>query len=220
MDTATIGELRILTPDIDPRDLDPVVEPPDYGLTDALAENADWRGLDLADIRLVRSRLVGVDLSDSTWRGVTVNGCELERVDLSSARLENVTFERCRFTGCRLTGVHLTDATLKNVIFDDCRLDYATLHSTRTTGPAGWRRCNLTNAALVACRLPAVAITGCRLTGLELDDCDLRGADLRGNELTDLHGLISLRGAILDRGQLPDLATIAAQDLALDVRDT
>jgi len=218
MDTRTIGEQKILTPDLDPRDLDPVAEEPDDDLVEALVDGVSWTGNRLGGVRVSQSHLIGVDLSDAVWRNVTLYGCRLERIDLSSARLTGTTIERCEFVGCRMTGLHLSDATLKNVVFDNCRLDYATLTKVRTAGPVGFTNCNLTNGILTGCDLTKAALTACRLTEVELTDCDLRGADLRGNELTAVIGLRNLRGAILAEDQLPALATIATRELEIEVR--
>jgi uncharacterized protein YjbI with pentapeptide repeats len=218
MDTKTIGELKILIPDLDPRDLDPVAAEPDDDLHEALVEGGSWTGNHLGGGRVSQSHLIGVDLSDAVWRNVNVYGCRFERVDLSSARLTGTTIERCEFVGCRMTGLHLLDTTLKNVVFDDCRLDYATLTAVRTTGPVGLTNCNLTNGVLANCDLTRAALNACRLTEVELTNCDLRGADLRGNELTAVIGLLSLRGVILAEEQLPALATIATRELEIDVR--
>jgi uncharacterized protein YjbI with pentapeptide repeats len=218
METRTIGEARILIPDLDPRDLDPVTEEPDGELFEALVDGASWTGLQLSGGQVSQSHLVGVDLSDAAWRNVTVYGCRFERVDFSSARLLGVTIERSEFVGCRMTGVNLAKATLKNLVFSDCRLDYAMVTDARTTGPVGLADCNLTNAALTRCELTQAVLSACRLTEVELDTCDLRGADLRGNELSGILGLSSLRGAIVADEQLSALAMIAARELELDVR--
>jgi pentapeptide repeat protein len=218
METKTIGELKILIPDLDPRDLDPVAEEPDEDVHEALVDGASWTGNRLGAARISQSHLIGVDLSDAVWRNVTVYGCRFERVDLSSARLTGTTIERCEFVGCRMTGLNLADATLKNVVFDDCRLDYGTLTKVRTSGPVGLTNCNLTNVILSNCDLTKAAFNACRFTEVELAGCDLRGADLRGNELTAVIGLSSLRGAILAEEQLAALANIAARELEIDVR--
>jgi uncharacterized protein YjbI with pentapeptide repeats len=218
MDTRTIGELRILTPDLDPRDLDPVAGEPDDDLHEAMVDGGSWTGHRLAGARISQSHLVGVDLTDAVWRNVVVYGCRFERVDLSSMRMMGVTIERCEFIGCRLTGLQLVQSALKNVVFDTCRLDYANFTEVRTTGPVGLANCNLTNGVLARCDLTRAALTACRLTEVELHDCDLRGTDLRGNDLTALIGLQSLRGATVAEEQLNALVTIAVRELELDVR--
>jgi uncharacterized protein YjbI with pentapeptide repeats len=217
VDARTIGDLDILTPDMDPRDLDEVSEPPDDELLEAAVDGADWAGLRLGGTRVRLSHLVGVNLSESTWRGVTVYGCRIERADLSGARLTGLTMERCEFVGCRMTGAHIDETTLKNVIFEDCRLDYAILTTVRATGPVAWLDCRLDRGSLRECRLPSVAIRSCSLAGVELRDCDLRGADLRGSEVSTVDGLSSLRGVRLAEDQVPGLAMAALRELEIDL---
>jgi len=220
METRNIGALRILIPDLDPRDLDDVDEAPDDELFEAKVDGADWARLELGGGRIRSSHLVGVDLSNSTWRTVTVYGCRFERVDLSSAHLAGLTIERCEFIGCRMTGMQLNDSTLKNVLFEDCRLDYASLNAVKTTGPVGWTGCNLDQAVLTGCRLPTAALRQCGLRDCELRDCELRGADLRDNDLGRVHGLLSLRGVRMTDDQVAELAALAVRELEIEVTPT
>jgi fluoroquinolone resistance protein len=218
METTTVGDLRITTPDLDPDELDLFEDELDDDLTEARVEGAAWPGLELAGARIDRSLLVGVDLTESVWRNLTLRGCRLENVDLSGATFAGATVERCEFVGCRMTGLHLAKTSLKDVVFTDCRLDYARLDEVRVTGPTAWVRCLLGNATLTGCRLPTAALSECRLTDLELVGCDLRGTDLRDSDLTGVRGLDSLRGATIDTAQLEDVAVVAARELGLDVR--
>lgn len=219
MDTRTIGDLTILTPDLDPRDLDPIDEPPVDELREALVDGADWPGLqlDAADIRL--SHLIRANLTQAVWRGTTIYACRFEQVDLSGARLTEATIERCEFIACRLTGLQLTESVLKNVLFENCRLDYATLTQVRTTGSTALLGCNLDHATLTRCALPQVAINRCQMSEVELDDCDLHGVDLRGNNLSTLVGIASLRGSVVTAHQIGELAATLARELTLTVRE-
>ncbi len=217
MNIRTVGDVRVLTPDLDPRDLDPVAEPPEDELVEALVDGAVWSGLALGVAGIRLSHLVNVTLTGADWRNTPLYGCRFERVDLSGARLAGVAIERCEFNGCRMTGVQLTDAVLKNVVFDGCRLDYAALTRVRVTGPVAMVECNLDNATLRRCQLPQTAISGCRLSQVELDECDLRGADLRDSDLSSLTGMSSLRGAVITGSQLGELAAALPRELDLTV---
>ena len=59
METRTVGDLRVLAPDIDPRDLDDVDEPTDDDLVEAKVDGADWKGHQLVGARVSGSRIVG-----------------------------------------------------------------------------------------------------------------------------------------------------------------
>ncbi|MDG4817488.1 pentapeptide repeat-containing protein [Micromonospora sp. WMMD956] len=218
MRTTTVGELRILLPELDPDDLDTISDPTD-DLSDATIEDALWRGVMLDGVTIRGSRLVGVDVSESSWDGGSLFGCEITRADLSGATLSGVSIERCAVTGSRFTGARLTDIRLKDVLFEGCRFDYASLTRVTAAGAMAFVDCLLTDATWSSCRLPNIVLRSCQLARLELDSCHLHGADLRGNGLYDLKtGLGNLHGVTLNEDQLPDLTHLAVQDLHLTVR--
>lgn len=217
MRTTTIGDVKVLLPDLEPDDLD-ITANLTGGLTEAFVEGAAWHGSHLEDVTIRSSRITSVDLSESTWEAGSLDGCELTRTDFSGASLTGITIERCAITGSRFTGTRLTDVRLKDVLFDDCRFDYATLHRVTAAGSVAFTDCTLTNGAWSSCRLPRIALRSCDLSGLELDSCHLAGTDLRGSRLHGLKTpLDNLRGVTLGEDQLSDLTrlTVAALDLTV-----
>ncbi|GAB3858173.1 hypothetical protein GCM10027610_095620 [Dactylosporangium cerinum] len=61
-------------------------------------------------------------------------------------------------------------------------------------------------------------MSGCRLRQMSFESCDLRGADLRGNQLSEVSGVSSLRGVIIEPAQLPGLTDAVMRDLGVIVR--
>jgi uncharacterized protein YjbI with pentapeptide repeats len=219
MKTRRIGELQILTPNLDPAGLDPVGQTPEGDLAAAYVADQSWPRARFNDVSLSRSHVERVDLTDTQWRDVALYGCRLDHVNLSGAKLTGVRMERCHLVGCRLTAVQLADTTLKNVILEDCRLDHATLLHVRITGPAAVTGCDLSHSLFVQSRFSGLVARSCRLTGLEVEDCDTSGADFRGNDLRQLgRGLASLRGAVIEESQIAHLAALAIRELQLTVR--
>ncbi|MFI7660995.1 pentapeptide repeat-containing protein [Micromonospora parva] len=219
MRTTTIGDVKVLLPDLEPDDLDAMTDLAD-GLTEALVEGAAWRGSHLEDAHVRSSLITGVDAGESTWEAGSLYGCEITRTDFSGATLTGITIERCVITGSRFTGTRLTDVRLKDVLFDGCRFDYAAFHRVVAAGSVAFTDCTLTNGAWSSCRLPRIALRSCDLAGLELDSCHLDGADLRGSRLPGLKGpLENLRGVTLDEDQLPDLTRLTVAALDLTVRN-
>ncbi|MFI7518529.1 pentapeptide repeat-containing protein [Micromonospora globbae] len=219
MRTTTIGDVKVLLPDLEPDDLDTTTNLAD-GLTEALVEGAAWHGSHLEDARIRSSLITGVDLSESIWEAGSLYGCEITRTDFSGATLTGITIERCAITGSRFTGTRLTDVRLKDVLFDGCRFDYATFQRVAAGGSVAFTDCILTNGAWSSCRLPRIALRSCDLAGLDLDSCHLVGTDLRGSRLHGLKtSLDNLRGVTVGRGQLPDLTQLTIDVLDLAVRD-
>ncbi|KXK62688.1 hypothetical protein AWW66_07150 [Micromonospora rosaria] len=219
MRTSTIGDVTILLPDLDPADLDPTTDLND-DLSEALVEDASWRGAVFDEVRVRSSRIVGTDLSESTWEAGTLFGCEIVRTDFSGASLSGMTLERCAVTGSRFTGTRLTDFRLKDVLFEECRFDYAAFTRVAAAGAVGFVDCILTDATWSSCRLPKVVLRSCRLDRLEVESCQLLGADLRGNSLHDLKTTLgNLRGLTLSDDQLADLTRLTVEELGLTIRE-
>ncbi|EEP73562.1 pentapeptide repeat-containing protein [Micromonospora sp. ATCC 39149] len=219
MRSTTIGDVKVLLPDLEPDDLDNTTDLAD-GLTEALVEGAGWHGARLENARIRSSLMTGVDLSDSVWEAGSLYGCEITRTDFSGARLTGITIERCAITGSRFTGTRLTDVRLKDVLFDDCRFDYATFHRVTAAGSVAFTDCTLAHATWSTCRLPGIALRSCNLDGMEIDSCHLDGADLRGSRLHGLKtALDNLRGVTVSQDQLPDFTKLTIDALDLAVRD-
>jgi len=76
----------------------------------------------------------------------------------------------------------------------------------------------LRDVDLGAAKLTRVRFPGCRFERLDLTKAVLSGVDLRGATLDITRGVDRLGGAILDVGQLLDLAPALAGHLGIDVR--
>lgn len=216
--TRTVRELAIELPALD-GELEPLSAPwRGPNLNDAHVKSGHASRGSLLDARLRRSHLENLDLTGVVWEDVNVVGCRFERVDLTASRLTGLTFERVHFIGCKLTWAHLAESTLDNVLFENCRLDAATLDEVRTVGPTGFTGCVLVNAVIRDCRLGQMSMVDCRLRQASFESCDLRGADLRGNRLSGVSGVSSLRGVTIEPAQLPELTDAVMRDLGVIVR--
>jgi uncharacterized protein YjbI with pentapeptide repeats len=166
----------------------------------------------------VSDRLVSGD----TWaRGmltkVTITGSRLTDADLTSLRTTDVKWERCVLRGCTLVGANIAGGTFQDVLFADCRLDQAALDHVRATGPVAFAGCAMTETTFIHCGLNGAVFDGCKLASTRFDSTDLRDADLRGNDLSTVAGLPSLRGAVIEEPQLPGLTHALIRELALTV---
>jgi uncharacterized protein YjbI with pentapeptide repeats len=174
----------------------------DVDAEDATFVDCAFTGLTVAGGRWERSawrsselagvRFAGVRLARSRWLDVRLQGCALSGSELIGAHLRKV-----RFSGGVLDVVNLRGATLEDVAFEDCRLREVDLGGARLTG---------------------VTFPGCRIERLDLTKATLARVDLRRTELDVARGLDRLGGAILDVGQVLDLAPALAAQLGIDVR--
>ncbi len=144
------------------------------------------------DVWWGRSRWVGADLTGADFRDVTVAGCALAATAASGS-----TWRRVHLVECRIQAMNLKFARLTDVVFERCELTDV----------------DLGGAAATRVRFPGSTVTGLRLNDTTFTDVDFRGA----RSLAVTGDVTSLRGAVVDHGQLADLAPALAQGLGLRV---
>ena len=128
-------------------------------------------------------------------------GLKLPQIDISGVRLPNADLREMDLFDATLTG-----ATLINADLFESTLIGATLSAADLTR-ADLTRADLTRATLAGAELTKAELVGVKkLSNATLTGADLTGADLTGADLTNAtFNLVDLRGATLDRAQLPDV---------------
>jgi hypothetical protein len=161
--------------------------------TQVTFDGGSFRQARLSDVWLREVRLVATDLSESDWMDGT-----FVSTAIAGAQAYNSNLRRVAFRGCKIDSVNFRSAGLIDVVFDDCLL----------------RDVDFAGATLERTRFP-----GSRLSGVDFTKATLKKVDLRGATLGISAGYDSLRGAIIDSGQLIDLAPTFAQVLGITVQD-
>ncbi len=182
--------------------------------------DADLRDLDLADTHLSDGRITGLKAQRTRLEKLRVVSVEFSGCDLASLHWTESRISRVVFRDCKLMGAALEDVTLDNVLFEKCRLDYSTLTRIRAAGPVIFSGCSMRETTFVASDLGAAAVDSCDLRLTEFDGGSYRGLDLRGNDLSKLRGLSSLKQIVIDRAQTLQLAEALATELDVTYADT
>ena len=112
--------------------------------------------------------------------------------------LAGATWTDVRVRGANLGFLNLAGARFQDVVFERCEI-----------GTFDAREAELTSLTFVDCKIDELNVTGATLSKV----------DLSGARLRSLIGVESLRGAIVSREQLVDLAPILAAQLGLEIRD-
>lgn len=175
--------------------------------------DAELRALDLTDVHLVDGRVTALKAGRARLEGVRVDSVEFVGCDLPTLRWSDSRLSRVVFRDCRLMGAVLEDVTLDDVLFDGCKLDYGTVTRLRAAGPVIFSKCSLRETTFSAAHLGTALFDGCDLALTEFDGGSYRGLDLRGNDLSRLRGVGSLRRIIVDRAQTLQLAEALAAEL-------
>ena len=177
--------------------------------------DADLRALDLADTHLVVGRVTGLRTQSARLERLRVDSVEFTGCDLSSVHWSDSRVTRAVFRDCKLMGATLEDVTLDDVLFENCKLDYSTLTRVRAAGPVIFSQCSLRETTFDAVDLSGAVFDGCDLRLAEFAGGKYRGTDLRGNDLSQLRGLASLKRVIIDRTQTLQLAEALVAELGV-----
>ncbi|WP_329066431.1 pentapeptide repeat-containing protein [Streptomyces sp. NBC_01429] len=168
--------------------------------------DADLRDLDLTDTHLVDGRITGLTAQRTRLEKLRVDSVEFADCDLTALRWTDSKVSRAVFRGCKLMGAMLEDVTLDNVLFENCKFDYSSLTRVRAAGPVIFSTCSLRETVFSAADLGAALIDGRDLRLTEFDGGKYRGLDLRGNDLSRIRGLGSLKQIVIDRAQTLQVA--------------
>jgi uncharacterized protein YjbI with pentapeptide repeats len=148
---------------------------------------------------------------------VTVRDAVMKQCDFSSASLTDGAFNRAEFITCRMTGVDFSKTSLHDVTFRGCKLDMANFRF------ADLRRvhfidCTLVETDFLGATLYNVVFESCMLEKTVFDQAKCKQVDLRTSQLIEISGWGSLKGVIIDDGQLISVAPYLANELGLSVR--
>lgn len=104
--------------------------------------NAVLNGAGVRHCVMRRTRLTGVDLSESSLRDALVEDCKLDLANLRFARLQRVTFRNCLlgeadFSGATLRGVRYEGCDLRAAQFSQAKLERVDLRGSQLEGIGG-----------------------------------------------------------------------------------
>ena len=153
----------------------------------------------LSDVWFGETRLVAVDLAQSSLTDVWFSGCVFAGVQAFSC-----VGRRVLFRGCKLDSVNFRDCKLTDVTFEDCVL----------------RDVDFGSAKLSKVRFAGSTLVGADFTRVECKDVDLRGARLGSADAPGIKaGYDCLSSTRIDSLQLMTLAPLLASHLGIRVTD-
>ena len=135
---------------------------------------------------------LSVDVNESTWRESLVSGGRYGALRAAASSWMDVRLRGCKFDFADLSGARLT-----NVVFEDCVFGGLDLGDAQLTD---------------------VRLDGCSVAELTVEGAKLAKVDLSRSVLGVVIGVGGLRGAIIGRDQLLDLAPLLAAHVGLEVR--
>jgi len=153
----------------------------------------------LSDVWFGETRLVAVDMAESSLTDVWFSGCVFAGVQAFSC-----VGRRVLLRGCKLDSVNFRDSKLTDVIFEDCVL----------------RDVDFGSGKLTRVRFAGSTLVGADFTHVTCKDVDLRGARLGSDSAPGIKaGYDCLNGTRIDSLQLMTLAPLLARHLGINVAD-
>lgn len=221
MDHLVIRDTRAALPSLDDVPLDDVdsLDSAPVVLSEFQVAEGSPRSLELVDRRLDTGRISGLRVEYAVFDDMRVEAVDFARCDLSQAVFRGGRWTRVRFTDCKILSGRFDGSVLEDVVFDRCKLDYTVFRDVTAKGPVVFRDCSLEEAWFSGSTLAKAAFDECRmrLTSFERSSC--QGMDLRGNELSEIRGINTLAGALVDPVQTIQLGRALVGDIGLRLTD-
>jgi uncharacterized protein YjbI with pentapeptide repeats len=221
MEQLTIRATTAALPDLDGaslQDVDTLVTR--IGVLEAFRlSGAGLRSLEISGQRLTSGQVSGLHAGRARLEGLRMHCVDFTGCDLSQAACTGGRWSRVRFTDCKILAGQFRDVAFENVIFDRCKLDLAAFQAMTAKGPVIFRDCSLEDALFSGCDLSRAAFDGCRMTATTFERALGKGTDLRGNDLSAIRGIASLRQAVIEPAQAIQLGHALIADLDLRLPD-
>jgi uncharacterized protein YjbI with pentapeptide repeats len=209
--------------------LDPIVLPelaagdgydlePSASLDALTIDGVSAEAVELGGARIESCRLTGLRAAEADLRGTTVTETLLEQLDIPVIRASRTRWRDVRIEGGRLGSAEFYDAEWQSVHFVGCKLSFVNLRGSQLRD-VQFTDCVIDELDLGAAEALRVALPGTRIRRLDVSRATLQHIDLRGCDFDELTGAGSLRGTVVDPGQLMLLAPLLAHELGVTILD-
>lgn len=221
MEQLAIRDTRAALPNLDVADLDDVstLENRLGTLKEFRLAGAVLRSLEISGQRLVTGQVSGLRVERAKLGDLRMDSVDFTGCDLSQAAFTGGKWSRVRFTDSKILAGQFHNLTVEDVIFDHCKLDFAAFQVVTAKGPVIFRDCSLEEAWFTGCDLSKAAFDDCRLSATAFEHTTCKGTDLRGNDLSGIRGIASLRQAAIEPAQVIQLGHALVADLELRLPD-
>jgi uncharacterized protein YjbI with pentapeptide repeats len=186
---------------------------------DAVLEDTDLDGADLAHSRFVRCELRRVRLTAAVLRGATLIDVTLDDCELSGAGLHEATLTRVAIRAGRAIGADLSATSLGHVRITDVRLDDVNLRLAELEHVVV-EDSSLVEGDCAEAKLRAVTFQRCDLTALDLGKVGVEGRlDLRGSRIDGMKGVAALRNVRIGVDQVVPYAVRVFAETKVEIAE-
>jgi len=186
-----------------------------FDANEVRVDGADCVGV-IGEGRLSHVLVSVVNLAQSELGPLELFDARFENVELSNGSWQQVRGQRTEFLRCRGLGWRVGFEQATDVYLAGCQLDYAVIRVDKVKGLLVFDDCSF-REAMISGDLSNVIFSDCVLGTAEFDAIKAKGCDLRGSQIADARGLLTLRGATVDEQQAASAAMGIASEAGLVV---
>lgn len=219
MEFREFDAVKVQRPSLDREDLtdEPAAFKGDFDLESVHIGPGDQTGVH-GEGSLSHVLVTGVDLSGARLAPLMLSDVAFDDVDMSNAALPDTTLRRVEFVNCRGIGLQVAVKQATDFYAEQCRFDYATIRIDKVKNAAVFSGCSFRETVFVG-DLSNVVFADCELNATEFEVSRAMDCDLRSSRLTDVRGLLRLRGAKITTEQAVSVAQLIATESGLSVDD-
>lgn len=163
-------------------------------------------------LRAENSRFESCVFTGQSFEKIELHGVTIQKSDMSNLRTYQASLQKTILKNLRATGADFPEAEIKDCLFKDVKFDntgfkLANLKRVR------FENCILKQADFYKATLHDVTFSGCELEGANFDQATFRSVDFRGENIAQVKGIASFRGAIISNEQLYQIAPLIAAEI-------
>ena len=164
------------------------------------------------------SRLVTVTMAGAVLDKLGCTDTQISKLEAAGLQAYKASFLRVSLTDCRLTGAELAEGMFEDCVFKNVKFDETGFRFARFTR-VRFENCMLRAADFSKAQFKQVTFTGCDLEAANFVSAQCDKVDITGEDLTQVKGLLGLKGATISSEQLMLLAPLLASELGFVIQE-
>ncbi|MGG5170783.1 pentapeptide repeat-containing protein [Pseudarthrobacter sp. J1738] len=182
-----------------------------------LFDRTTFEGRDLGGSDFIECQFSGVNLNEAQLRGATFRESVLAEPFAPVLMAARSTWQDVQISNPRWGSAELYEGGWRSVTVDGGKLDYVNLRGSSLMD-VQFKNCIIGELDLAQCKAQRISFSDCSIGTLDVSGAKLKDVDLRTTEFSQLNGLGSLEGLVIDEYQLSLLAPLLAAHLGISVR--
>jgi uncharacterized protein YjbI with pentapeptide repeats len=188
----------------------------DTSFSDVEISGAQLTETQTQSLQLEKSRLVKVNLADSRLPRFHVSGVEFQDCNLSNLKAPDCAIRRTMFVQSKMTGIHTAGGTFGDTEFANCILDFALFDRVRFK-QVTFSNCQMRDVDFSDTTFDRVLFIDCDLARATFDRVRVVESEMRRCALTGVRGIGQLSGIAMEWSDILAHADLFAAGLGIQI---